>query len=78
MTGGSSRYGDETDAGLHATLSDRFSLELQFGDYRVGSFSASCGCRRITALASSSSDGCSTLRMPRLVAIAMGQQAGAE
>jgi hypothetical protein len=38
VTGDGSRYGYETDFGLHAILNDRFSLELQYGDYRAGSF----------------------------------------
>ena len=37
--GSGRRYGSEVDVGLRANLSSRFSLELQYGDYRAGSFS---------------------------------------
>ena len=40
-TGGGTRYGDEIDVGTRANLTARFSLELQYGDYRADSFSVS-------------------------------------
>jgi hypothetical protein len=40
-TGSGARYGDEIDVGARANLSARFSLELQYGDYRADSFTVS-------------------------------------
>ena len=37
--GNGARYGSETDIGLKAQLNKRFSLELQYGNYRADSFS---------------------------------------
>lgn len=38
-TGSGRRYGDEIDAGLHANVTKRFTLELQYGSYNAASFS---------------------------------------
>lgn len=40
-TGSGRRYGDEIDVGLRASLSRRFSLELQYGSYHADSLSVS-------------------------------------
>ncbi len=39
VDGARAHYGEETDAGLLAALGRGFSLELEYGDYRAGSFS---------------------------------------
>ncbi|MEW9572631.1 alginate export family protein [Rhodanobacter sp. Si-c] len=38
-SGDGPRYGSETDVGVLASLGTRLGLELQYGDYRAGSFS---------------------------------------
>jgi hypothetical protein len=38
QSGSGARYGSETDAGMKARINQRFSLELQYGDYRADSF----------------------------------------
>jgi len=38
QSGGGARYGSETDVGVKAQVSTRFTLELQYGDYRADSF----------------------------------------
>lgn len=39
VSGDGPRYGSETDLGVLASLDPRLGLELQYGDYRAGSFS---------------------------------------
>jgi hypothetical protein len=39
QNGSGRRYGDEIDVGLRASLTSRFSLELQYGSYHADSFS---------------------------------------
>lgn len=41
QNGSGARYGTETDAGIKAQISKRFSLELQYGDYHADSFTVS-------------------------------------